>query len=205
MFAFSLFAKEAIAATCIFLSCVTSCIFLCFVFISSLFSAFIFVIALQHMTLTRVATDKARIARRTILDNVRFFVVLVRKEHACTIACVTNYCECRLIRLLVIDSAIIALDELCLHLQDFSEVYTIPGFETLKRLLNEQATSLTRCRARTTPVICAGFKIACMRAGNVPLQQWPLADCLAHILEDVVDLHVAEYMSHRQHKHSFLL
>lgn len=74
MFAFSVFAKAAIAATCISFSCVTSCIFLCFVFISSLFSAFIFVIAQQHMTLNRMATDMARIARRMLPDNVRFLL-----------------------------------------------------------------------------------------------------------------------------------
>lgn len=119
MFAFSLFAKEAIAAaTCIFLSCVTSCIFLCFVFISSLFTAF-FVIALQHMTLNRAAAYMARIARRMIFDNVRFFV-LVPKEHACTISCVTDYYESRLIRLLVIESSIIAPDQLGLYLSNVS-------------------------------------------------------------------------------------
>lgn len=75
MFAFSLFAKEAIAAaTCIFLSCVTSCIFLCFVFISSLFSAFFAIALQQHMTLNRAAAYMAPIARRMIFDNVRFLL-----------------------------------------------------------------------------------------------------------------------------------
>lgn len=45
-----------------------------FVFISSLFSAFIFVIAQEHMTLNQMATDMARIARRMLPDSVRFLL-----------------------------------------------------------------------------------------------------------------------------------
>lgn len=57
-----------------FLSCVTSCIFLCFVFISSLFSAFFAIALQQHMTLNRAAAYMAPIARRMIFDNVRFLL-----------------------------------------------------------------------------------------------------------------------------------
>lgn len=74
------------------------------------------------MTLNRAAAYMARIARRMIFDNVRFFV-LVPKEHACTISCVTDYYESRLIRLLVIETSIIAPDQLGLYLSNVSGIY----------------------------------------------------------------------------------
>lgn len=54
------------------------------------------------------------------------------------------------------------------------------------------------------PLFLVQSSIASVRAGSETPQQWQLADCLAHVQEDVVGLHVTEYTRNRQHKCAFL-